>query len=475
MADPFGFMKYERLQNPMRKVDTRILDFDELEEDITEEQRRLQAARCMNCGVPHCHAGQFYSGGRAVSGCPNDNLIPEWNDLIYRKEDWAAFRRLTLTNPLPEFTGLVCPAPCEVACNEALHDKAVTIRNNEHYIIETAFKNDWVKQTGLPQKRNGLKIAIVGSGPSGLACAWRLNQLGYTVTVYEKSDQPGGLLMYGIPNMKLPKEMVKRRVDLMKEVGITFVVNTEVGADVKAQELLANYDKVVLTIGAGVPRDLSVPGREFSGIYFAVDYLTKATKEVLKDGTKAKHKLKGKKVLVIGGGDTGNDCIATAIRQGASDITQLEITRRPPRVRQADNPWPQWPRVEKVGYGQEEAQFIMQHPVTSYEKTAVAFKGENGRVKSATVAQAQLFKPVKGTEKEIPCDLVLIAMGFTGVNKAVLANFGVTKVESDGTTDKDQVYVAGDAKRGPSLVIWGIREGMQIAGKVNASCKAREK
>lgn len=472
MADPFGFMKYPRVNNPIRPVAERIKDFEEMENVLSVEERRKQAARCMNCGVPHCHAGQFYSGGRAVSGCPNDNLIPEWNDLIYREEDKHAFERLTLTNPLPEFTGLVCPAPCEVACNEALNGKGITIRNNERYIIETAYANGWVKESGIPLHRNGIKVAVVGSGPAGLACAWRLNQLGYDVTVYERDDHPGGLTMYGIPNMKLPKEIVARRVKIMEEVGVKFVLNTEVGVDVSGDELKREYQRIVLAIGARQARDLNVPGRELEGVRLAVDYLTDATKSVLKNGTKASKELEGKKVMVIGGGDTGNDCIAMAIRQGAADVKQLEITRRPPSKRPADNPWPQWPRVAKTGYGQEEANELFEGVLTQYETTAVGFEGVDGHVSSVTTCHAQLFKPVPGTEEKHPVDLVLLAMGFTGAQKQFLDEFGVTEVNDDYTTNDEKVYVAGDARRGPSLVIWGIHEGRMAAEKVNEACKA---
>ncbi|MCP0886479.1 glutamate synthase subunit beta [Ligilactobacillus sp. WILCCON 0076] len=473
MADPFGFMKYPRINNPYRTVGERIKDFEEMENVLSVEERRKQAARCMNCGVPHCHAGFFYAGGRAVGGCPNDNLIPEWNDLVYRNEDKAAFQRLTSTNPLPEFTGRVCPAPCEVSCNEALNGKGVTIRNNERFIIEQGFKNNWVKESGLPVKRNSIKIAVVGSGPAGLSCAWRLNQLGYDVTVYERDDHPGGFTMYGIPNMKLPKKIVARRIAVMKEVGIKFILNTTVGIDITAEELKTNYQRVVLAIGARAPRELDTPGRELKGIYQAVEFLTLATKNVLQEGTKATKSLAGKKVVVIGGGDTGNDCIATAIRQGAADVKQLEITRRPPEKRTATNPWPQWPMVAKTGYGQEEAEYLFKNNITQYEMTAIGFEGENNILQSMTTSKVQLFKPVAGTEKKQAVDIVILAMGFLGAEKKFLEAFGVETINDDYTTDDDQVYVAGDARRGPSLVIWGIHEGRMVAERVDESCRVR--
>lgn len=471
MADPFGFMKYTRVDNPIRPVEERIKDFEEMQNALSDEERRKQAARCMNCGVPHCHVGFFYSGGRAVSGCPNDNLIPEWNDLVYRNEDKRAFERLTKTNPLPEFTGRVCPAPCEVACNEALHGKGITIKDNERFIIEQGFKFDWVKASGTPLRRNGIKVAVVGSGPAGLSAAWELNKLGYTVTVFERDDRPGGLVMYGIPNMKLPKEIVQRRIQVMKELGIKFKVNTEVGKDVTASELKKEFQRVILTVGARSARDLDVPGRQLKGIMQAVDYLTLATKQVLKDGTKANKILAGKNVVVIGGGDTGNDCIATAVRQGAASVRQLEITRQAPKKRLASNPWPQWPMVSKMGYGQKEAQELFGGVLTSYEMTAVGFKGKKGKVTSMTTSKVRLFKPIEGTEQEQSVDLVLLAMGFTGAQQSVLDAFDITQVNDDYTTDQEQVYVAGDARRGPSLVIWGIHEGRMVADTVDQSCQ----
>lgn len=473
MADPFGFMKYPRVNNPYRSVAERIKDFEEMQGPLSDEERRRQAARCMNCGVPHCHVGFFYAGGRAVGGCPNDNLIPEWNDLVYRQEDKQAFERLTKTNPLPEFTGRVCPAPCEVSCNEALHGQGITIKDNERFIIEQGFKYDWVVDSGMPVRRNGIKVAIVGSGPAGLSAAWQLNKFGFDVTVYERDDRPGGLTMYGIPNMKLPKEIVARRIKVMEAVGIKFVVNTNVGVDVTAQELKAQYERIILTIGARAARDLQVPGRELKGIMQAVDYLTLATKQVLKDGPRANQRLAGKQVVVIGGGDTGNDCIATAVRQGAAAIQQLEITRRPPTKRAASNPWPQWPMVAKTGYGQQEAQQLFGSELTSYESTAVGFKGKNGQLTSMTTSDVQLFKPVAGTEAEQPVDLVLLAMGFTGAQQSVLSAFEITEVNDDYTTNDDQVLVAGDARRGPSLVIWGIHEGRMAADRVAQSYEVR--
>ena len=354
MGKATGFLEYERVENAGQEPLERIKTYREFHTPLSDEERRKQGARCMDCGVPFCQAGKPIFG--MVSGCPLNNLCPEWNDMVSQAKDRAAFERLTKTNYLPDFTGWVCPAPCEVACNEALHGKGITIKDNERFIIDQGFKYGWVKESGLPVKRNGIKIAIVGSGPTGLSCAWRLNRLGYDVTVFEKDDQPGGFAMYGIPNMKLPKGIVFRRIEVMKEIGIKFVVNTTVGVDVTAAELKQHYQRIVLAIGARSARDLDVKGRQLKGIYQAVDFLTLATKKVVKDGTKATKVLAGKKVLVIGGGDTGNDCIATAVRMGAKDVRQLEINRRPPTYRLPNNPWPEWPltaRSEERRVGKE--------------------------------------------------------------------------------------------------------------------------
>ncbi|WP_430599894.1 glutamate synthase (NADPH/NADH) small chain [Enterococcus sp. AZ095a] len=475
MADPFGFLKYPRVENPTRPVSERIEDWQELQMPLPENERQEQAARCMNCGIPFCHTGSFYGGQRAVSGCPNDNLIPEWNDLVYQGRFQAAFERLAKTNPLPEMTGRVCPAPCEKGCTEALNGSGVTIHDNERFIIDTAFENDWVKASGLPQEATGFKVAIVGSGPAGLSAAWRLNQLGHRVTVYERSDRFGGLLMYGIPNMKLDKDVVQRRIDLMAELGVTFVANTEIGRDLSAEELSAQYDRVILATGASVPRDLKIPGRELTGVQFAVDYLTEATKDVLKHGKAAtSKKLAGKHVVVIGGGDTGNDCIGSAIRQGAASVRQLEITPQLPLTRTDSNPWPEYPMTARTGYGQEEAAEVLQTQVTYHGVSTTAFIGaERGQlIAIETVSVDQQFQPIPGTEQVIKADLVLLAMGFVGAETQLFDAFGVREVYDDYTTNNERVLVAGDAKRGPSLVIWGIREGRLAAEKVDQALRS---
>lgn len=472
MANPSGFLKYKRKDNPFRPVSERILDFKELQTPLSEEERQKQAARCMDCGIPFCHSGQFYGGGRAVSGCPNDNLIPEWNDLLYKKEYKRAFERLSRTNPLPEMTGRVCPAPCEKGCTENLNGSGVTIHDNERFIIDTAFENGWVEESGRPISRTGFKIAIIGSGPAGLSAAWTLNKLGHSVTVYERSDRFGGLLMYGIPNMKLDKDIVQRRINVMKKLGITFIANTEVGRDILADELLTTYDRIVLATGASVPRDLNVPGRELRGIHFAVDFLTETTKSVLcSDNKKLDLTLTGKHVLVIGGGDTGNDCIGTAVRLGATSVTQLEITPEPPEKRLPTNPWPQYPMIKRIGYGQEEANFMQEQQLTSYATSTTEFIGtDDGQVTSVKTTKVDsTFTSIEGTEQFIKADLVLLAMGFIGADRSLFEQFHVQSIYDDYSTNHSHVFVAGDARRGPSLVIWGIREGRKVAEKIDQS------
>ena len=466
MADPNGFLNYPRNDNPYRELAERIKDFAELQVPLSTEERQKQAARCMHCDVPFCHQGIFYGGKRAVSGCPNDNHIPEWNDLIYRGLQRKAYERLILTNPFPEFTGRVCPAPCEKSCAEALNGAGVTIKDNERFLGDLGNDEGWVAEIGKAAEPTGYKIAIIGSGPAGLSAAWRLNQLGHSVTVFEKSDRLGGLLMYGIPNMKLDKKVVQKRIDLMTELGVTFVTNTEIGKTISYEDLSVNFDRIILAIGAGIPRDLNISGREAVGIRFAIDFLTETTKTVLEEGEdNISQSLKGKKVVVIGGGDTGNDCIGTAVRLGATSVSQLEITPSLPTDRLDNNPWPEWPMTLRAGYGQKEAEFVGNTDLTTYQMTATAFQtNAEGQLTGLKVAKVGTdFKAVEGTEQVIEADLVLLAMGFVGTDTGLLDKFGVQEIYDDYRTNNDKVLVAGDARRGPSLVIWAIREGRKTA------------
>ncbi|MCT0449194.1 glutamate synthase subunit beta [Lactococcus lactis] len=466
MADPNGFLNYPRNDNPYRELAERIKDFAELQVPLSTEERQKQAARCMHCDVPFCHQGIFYGGKRAVSGCPNDNHIPEWNDLIYRGLQRKAYERLILTNPFPEFTGRVCPAPCEKSCAEALNGAGVTIKDNERFLGDLGNDEGWVAEIGKAAEPTGYKIAIIGSGPAGLSAAWRLNQLGHSVTVFEKSDRLGGLLMYGIPNMKLDKKVVQKRIDLMTELGVTFVTNTEIGKTISYEDLSVNFDRIILAIGAGIPRDLNISGREAVGIRFAIDFLTETTKTVLEEGEdNISQSLKGKKVVVIGGGDTGNDCIGTAVRLGAASVSQLEITPSLPTDRLDNNPWPEWPMNLRAGYGQKEAEFVGNTDLTTYQMTATAFQtSAEGQLTGLKVAKVGPdFKAVEGTEQVIEADLVLLAMGFVGTDTGLLDKFGVQEIYDDYRTNNDKVLVAGDARRGPSLVIWAIREGRKTA------------
>lgn len=466
MADPNGFLNYPRNDNPYRELAERIKDFAELQVPLSTEERQKQAARCMHCDVPFCHQGIFYGGKRAVSGCPNDNHIPEWNDLIYRGLQRKAYERLILTNPFPEFTGRVCPAPCEKSCAEALNGAGVTIKDNERFLGDLGNDEGWVAEIGKAAEPTGYKIAIIGSGPAGLSAAWRLNQLGHSVTVFEKSDRLGGLLMYGIPNMKLDKKVVQKRIDLMTELGVTFVTNTEIGKTISYEDLSVNFDRIILAIGAGIPRDLNISGREAVGIRFAIDFLTETTKTVLEEGEdNISQSLKGKKVVVIGGGDTGNDCIGTAVRLGAASVSQLEITPSLPTDRLDNNPWPEWPMILRAGYGQKEAEFVGNTDLTTYQMTATAFQtNAEGQLTGLKVAKVGPdFKAVEGTEQVIEADLVLLAMGFVGTDTGLLDKFGVQEIYDDYRTNNDKVLVAGDARRGPSLVIWAIREGRKTA------------
>ncbi len=485
MGKATGFMEYNRLTSNCISPNERIENFNEFHTPISREKQQSQGARCMDCGVPFCQSGKVIKG--ATSGCPLNNLIPEWNDLIFNGQWEEAARRLLLTNNFPEFTSRVCPALCENACTCSLNGDAVTVRENEAAIIENAFKVGLMKPN-KPSVRTGKNVAVVGSGPAGLAAAAQLNKRGHSVTVYERSDRLGGLLMYGIPNMKIEKEVIDRRIDLMTQEGIKFITNTDIGKKHKATKLIKDYDAVVLACGASNPRDINAVGRDANGIYFAVDFLKSTTMSLLnsnlEDGTFIS--TKDKKVIVIGGGDTGNDCVGTSIRHGCTSVTQIEMMPKLPDQRADNNPWPQWARVCKTDYGQEEAIAKFGTDPRMYETTVKEFiKNENGdlvavkvvKVKFVTDAETgrREMQEVEGTEQVLEADIVLIAAGFLGSEAYVTNSFEVevdartnVATEKDSyKTNVDKVFTAGDMHRGQSLVVWAIREGREAAKAVD--------
>lgn len=485
MGKPTGFMEYKRELPEDRAPLERIKDWEEFHLQMEEEKQRIQGARCMDCGTPFCHTGLMING--MASGCPINNLIPEWNDLIYRGLWKEAVRRLLKTNNFPEFTGRVCPAPCEGSCTVGINDPQVTIKNNECTIIDRAFAEGWI-QPQPPAKRTGKKVAVIGSGPSGLACADQLNKVGHTVTVFERADRPGGLLMYGIPNMKLDKKkVVQRRTELMAAEGVQFITNTEVGKDYPADKLMKEFDAVVLCGGATKPRDLPVAGRELKGVHFAMEFLHANTKSLLDSEHQNEDYIsaKGKDIIIIGGGDTGTDCVGTSIRHGCSNVYQFEILPQPPKERTPDNPWPQWPKVYKMDYGQEEAAALYGADPRQYCITTKRIVGdESGHVKEVHTVQiewkkddAGRFVPVEipGTEKVWPAQLVLLAMGFLGPDESVIEQLGVERDARSNakadygthTTNVSGVFTAGDMRRGQSLVVWAINEGRSAAREVD--------
>ncbi|MBT4693028.1 MAG: glutamate synthase subunit beta [Planctomycetaceae bacterium] len=479
MGKPTGFKEFQRATIPYRLPLVRIDDYQEIYTAPDVDHLTTQGARCMDCGVPFC---------QSTSGCPIDNLIPEWNDLVYRGRWEDALRRLEKTNNFPEFTGRVCPAPCEGSCVLGITNPPVTIKNIESTIVNRGFEEGWITAQP-PEHRTGKTIAIVGSGPAGLAAADQLNQAGHTVTVFERADRIGGLLMYGIPNMKLDKQDVLRRVQLLQDEGITFKTGVDVGKDISPQQLVNDFDALLLATGATQPRDLPIPGRELNEIHFAMDFLTANTQSLLNsehvDGDFIS--AKDKKVVVIGGGDTGTDCIATALRHGAESIVNLEIIPQPPADRADNNPWPQWPRVYRVDYGHEEVAAKWGEDPRDYAIESVQFNDDDhGNLKSITVTQVDWSKPVEngppfsrvvGSEKTIEADLVLLAMGFLGPEHYVVealkdemqldprSNYQATHGEF--TTSIPSVFAAGDCRRGQSLVVWAINEGRGAARAID--------
>ena len=484
MGKPTGFMDFEREENLSSSVSERIKNYKEFHTPLDAEQRRSQAARCMNCGVPFCQNGKPIKG--MVSGCPLNNLIPEWNELIYRNKSDEALKRLLMTNNFPEFTSRVCPALCEKACTCGIDSKPVTVRDNEYHVIENGF-NSGLMNPQIPAYRSGKKIAVIGSGPSGLAAADTLNKRGHSVTVYERSDRIGGLLMYGIPNMKLEKWVIDRRRKLMEAEGVTFVTNADVGKNVSAEEIKREYDAVILACGASKPRDINAKGRDSKGIYFAVDFLKAPTKSLLDSNLADNNYIsaKDKNVIVIGGGDTGNDCIGTAVRHGCKSVVQLEMMPKLPDTRAENNPWPQWPMVCKTDYGQEEAAYLFGSDPRLYETTVKEFiSDENGSLSAVKTVKLKwttdsetgrkTMEEIKDSEQIIPCELCLIAAGFTGSEEYVSQAFGVeldkrtnVKTEQGKYAAAEKIFTAGDMHRGQSLVVWAVNEGRNAAREVD--------
>lgn len=483
MGKTTGFMEYGRSNYDKISPEVRIANWDEMREETTEEKIRTQAARCMSCGIPFCSAGIMLPNG--ASGCPLHNLIPEWNDMVYRGQWREAYERLVLTNPFPEFTGRVCPAPCEGSCTLGHIDEPVTISSIEYEIIEHAFQNGWVKPAKAPA--TGKRIAIVGSGPAGMATAHYLTSVGHAVTVFERDDRPGGLLMYGIPNMKLDKDIIQRRITILEEAGVSFVCNTEIGKDISSQELVDTFDAVVLCGGATQARGIHAEGNELKGIHKAMSFLKANTQTILADETKESSiSAKGKNVIVIGGGDTGTDCVGTSIRQGAKSVFQFEIMPKAPDKRDEEtNPWPEWPKKLKTDYGQEEAIYLTGSDPRNYEINTTKFEGNAaGEVTAVHTTQIEWKRdevgrlnpvPVEGSEKIWEADLVLLAMGFTGPEDTIPDELALQRdfrsnilaKENEYTTNVDKVFSCGDMRRGQSLVVWALQEGKLAAREVD--------
>jgi NAD(P)H-dependent glutamate synthase small subunit len=476
MGNPTGFKEYPRKTVPYRLPLVRIEDFDEIFSEADEEHLRTQGARCMDCGVPFC---------QSATGCPIDNLIPEWNDLVYQGRWRDALDRLHKTNNFPEFTGRTCPAPCEGACVLGIIEPAVTIKNIENAIIDRGFAEGWVTPRP-PKTRTGKKVAIVGSGPAGLAAAAQLNNVGHKVTVYERADRIGGLLMYGIPNMKLDKGVVQRRLDLMSAEGVEFVTNANVGNNIDPKQLMAENDALLLATGATKPRDLTIPGRGLKGIHFAMEFLTANTKSLLDSGLQNGHFIsaKGKDVIVIGGGDTGTDCIGTSIRHGCASLVNFELLPKPPNERAPDNPWPEWPKIFRVDYGHAEVEAKFGKDPREYCIMSQEFLGDaDGHVRGIRTVQVKWtmdggkwkVNEIPGTERNWKADLILLAMGFLGPEHYVSEMLGIeldprTNYKAQHgpfATNIEGVFAAGDCRRGQSLVVWAINEGRGAARAID--------
>ena len=462
MGKATGFLEYSRVEEPFRPEAERLKDFAYLHAALPAQARREQAARCMNCGVPFCQSNY---------GCPLHNRVPEWNDLLYQGRTREALQRLLVTAPFPEFTGRVCPQLCEKAC--MLGDDATTNRDNELYLVEEGFRNGWIAPR-VPARRTDRRVAVVGSGPAGLAAADLLNRLGHRVTVVERADRPGGLLMYGIPNMKLPKEIVARRVGLMKAEGVEFRLNTEADASLRA-----DFDAVLLCGGARRARRLSVPGEEAKGVTLAVDYLSEATRALL-EGRASALDARGKDVLVVGGGDTGNDCVGTCLRQGCKSVTQLEMLPAPPAQRTKNNPWPEWPRILRTDYGQREAIAAQGRDPRLFETTVErVLAGENGHVCAVETVRVSRgadgrLHPIEGTRRTLPCQLLLIAAGFVGCEAEMAERFhfslnarNLPDIPAAAHALAPGLFAAGDMRTGQSLVVRALADGRAAAREVH--------
>ena len=473
MGKATGFLELDRQVESYRDVGVRIHDYDEIFSDTHNlDQLQEQGSRCMDCGVPFCQSS---------TGCPIDNLIPEWNDLVYNNEWHEALERLEKTNNFPEFTGRVCPAPCEGSCVLGLNNPAVTIKNIELAIVDKGFEEGWIKVREV-ESRSGKKVAIVGSGPAGLAAADDLNQMGHSIQVFERSDRIGGLLMYGIPNMKLGKDIVDRRIQLLKQEGIQFITNTDVGKDISTRELQEKFDALIFTTGATQARDLQAKNRDAIGIYPAMEYLTSNTKSLLDNGYPDESELsaKGKNVIVIGGGDTGTDCIGTSLRQGAKSIINFELMSRPPENRSENNPWPEWPVIYRVDYGHEESSEVFGEDPRHYQLLTKSFiKDSDGYVKGIRTINVDFnngkLLEIEGTEKIWDAELVLLSMGFVSPEHYLSEDADIDldqrgnyqAIHGDYSTSKEGIFSAGDCRRGQSLVVWAINEGRGVAKSTN--------